>query len=198
MHRVGRLLLGALLALLTTLALAAPAQAHDYLVSSTPESGTTLSEPPQQVSLQFNTSIGQQFAQVAVVGPDGTTYQDGDPVVDGDSVTQAVSGLPAGTAITVSYRVVSSDGHPIGGTVPFTIAAASAGASAPDPDPAAQPATEPAPSAEAATAPTALTSESGSDGMAAWVMLAGATVVVAVIGVGIVMVRRTSSVHKQP
>jgi copper resistance protein C len=186
------------MALLTTLALAAPAQAHDYLVSSTPESGATVSEPPQQVSLQFNTAIGQQFAQVAVVGPDGTTYEDGTPLVDGASITQAVAGLPAGIDVTVSYRVVSSDGHPIGGTVPFTITAPAADeASAQEPGAGAS-SNEPEPSAEASTAPAALTSESSSDGMAAWVVLAGATVVAAVIGVGIVMVRRTSTVSKQP
>ncbi len=204
MHRVGPLLAGVLVALLSALALATPAQAHDYLVSSTPESGATVSDPPQQVSLEFNTTIGQQFAQVAVVGPDGTTYQDGAPLVDGPSVTQAVTALPAGVEVTVSYRVVSSDGHPIGGTVPFTIAAAAADeASAGEPDaeatepaPSAEADTQPEPSAEAATTPAALTSDSGSDGMAAWVMLAGATVVAAVIGVGIVAVRRTSTVSK--
>ena len=205
MHRVGPLLVGVLVALLSVLALAAPAQAHDYLVSSTPESGATVSDSPPQVSLEFNTSIGQQFAQVAVVGPDGTTYQDGTPLVDGPSVTQAVTALPAGIEVTVSYRVVSSDGHPIGGTVPFTIAAGTAdGASADEPE--AEPTTEPAasaeaesqpePSAEAATTPTALTSEADSDGTPTWVLVAGATAVAAVIGVGIAVTRRTSRVSK--
>lgn len=207
MHRVGPLLVGVLVALLSAVALAAPAQAHDYLVSSAPESGATVSDPPEQVSLEFNTSIGQQFAQVAVVGPDGTTYQDGAPLVDGPSVTQAVTALPAGIEVTVSYRVVSSDGHPIGGTVPFTIATAPAdGASADEPDD--QLAIEPAPSAEAdaesqpepsteaATTPTALTSEADSGGTPTWVVLASAIAVAAVIGVGIAAMRRTSTVSK--
>jgi methionine-rich copper-binding protein CopC len=115
-------LVGTAVAALALTILAAPgATAHDYLVGSTPEQGATVPTSPSEVVLEFNTSIGQQFAQVAVVGPDGTPYQDGDPVVDGARVTQAVDGLPDGD-ITVSYRVVSSDGHPIGGTVPFTIA----------------------------------------------------------------------------
>lgn len=103
---------------------AAPgAHAHDYLVGSSPEQGATVTTPPSEVVLEFNTSIGQQFAQVAVVGQDGSTYQSGDPVVDGATVTQTVDALPDAGDVTISYRVVSSDGHPIGGTVPFTIAA---------------------------------------------------------------------------
>ncbi len=114
------------------------AQAHDYLVGSTPDQGSTVTTPPSEVVLEFNTSVGQQFAQVAVVGRDGSTYQSGDPVVDGSTVTQAVEGLPDAGAVTISYRVVSSDGHPIGGTVPFTIAgstdATADGQATPTPD----------------------------------------------------------------
>lgn len=115
----------AALAVVTLGLVGAPwAYAHDYLVGSSPEQGTTVATPPSEVVLEFNTSIGQQFAQVAVVGEDGSTYQSGAPVVDGATVTQAVDGLPDSGGVTISYRVVSSDGHPIGGTVPFTIAAA--------------------------------------------------------------------------
>ncbi len=213
MRRVGSLVLGALLGLLAVLALAAPAQGHDYLVSSTPNSGASVSTPPQQVSLEFNTAIGQQFAQVAVVGPDGTTYQDGPPLVDGPSVTQAVSGLPDDIDVTISYRVVSSDGHPIGGTVPFTVAAAAqddSSAAAPtseQPSPPATPDAEPPadsatsdepqvsaePTAEAATTPAALTSESNSGGVPTWGLVAGAALLAGVIGVGIAVARRTST-----
>lgn len=213
MRRVGPLVLGVLLGLLGALAFAAPTHAHDYLVSSTPESGASVSTPPQQVSLEFNTAIGQQFAQVAVVGPDGTTYQDGDPLVDGPSVTQAVSGLPADVDVTISYRVVSSDGHPIGGTVPFTVTAAAqddsstAGAGSaeasppatPDAEPAADPATsdEPQssaePTADAATTPAALTSEADSGGVPTWGVIAGAAVLAGVVGVAIAFARRRST-----
>ena len=103
-----------------------PAPAHDYLVSSRPDADAELSSPPDEVSLEFNTSIGERFAQVAVVAADGQTYHVGDPVVDGPTVTQAVADLPPTGEVTISYRVVSSDGHPIGGTVGFTVAAAEA------------------------------------------------------------------------
>lgn len=114
--------LGILATALLVLGLAPTASAHDYLVSSTPEQGAQVDSPPTEVALGFNTSVGQQFAQVAVVDTDGTTYQVGAPVVEGPTVTQQVSGLARGREYTISYRVVSSDGHPIGGTVEFAVA----------------------------------------------------------------------------
>ncbi len=145
MHRASFRGLGLALLLLLGMLVVPPAQAHDYLVSSSPDQGATIDSPPGQVSLEFNTSIGQQFAQVAVVGPDGATYQQRDPVVDGATVTQAVAPIPAGESVTISYRVVSSDGHPIGGTVAFTVAEQAGGTSPDDaaassgPTPTAQP-----------------------------------------------------------
>lgn len=115
--------LGLVATLMLLLGLAPAASAHDYLVSSTPEQGAQVDSPPTEVALGFNTSVGQQFAQVAVVDTDGTTYQVGAPVVEGPTVTQQVSGLARGREYTISYRVVSSDGHPIGGTVEFAVAA---------------------------------------------------------------------------
>jgi methionine-rich copper-binding protein CopC len=156
MHR-GRLRgLGAALLAMATLLLVAPAQAHDYLVGSTPEQGATLDAAPSQVSLEFNTAIGEKFAQVAVVGPDGTAYSSRDPVVDGAVVTQAVEGIPAGTDVTISYRVVSSDGHPIGGTVGFAVAAS---ASAQEPEASPSPSATSPSSSEASPSTDAPTKE---------------------------------------
>jgi len=127
-------LLTTALAALAAVALVRPAAAHDYLVGSVPEQGATVDSVPSEVTLEFNTSIGERFAQVAVVDDTEGTYQVGEPVVDGATLTQAVDGLQPGMTVTVSYRVVSSDGHPIGGTVPFSIAAGTGG-EAPPPTP---------------------------------------------------------------
>jgi hypothetical protein len=89
---------------------------------------------PREVSLTFSASIGEQFAQVAVVAADGTAYQAGPPVVRGDTVTQRLDGVPAQGQLSVNYRVVSSDGHPVSGSVPFTVDAAA------EPSPTAEPA----------------------------------------------------------
>lgn len=165
MHRARFRGLGAALLVAALLMVAAPAQAHDYLVGSTPEPGATLDAPPTQVSLEFNTAIGQKFAQVAVVGPAGTAFQQGDPVVDGAVVTQQVDAIPPGSEVTISYRVVSSDGHPIGGTVPFTVAASTSQAEpTPEATTAATPTATPAPTASDDLAPAATSTETAAGG----------------------------------
>jgi hypothetical protein len=155
-------LLGALVAtvvgLLAVLFAAPVALAHDDLVRSVPAAGETVTAVPTEVSLTFSAAIGEQFAQVAVVDDAGTTYQSGPPVVRGDTVTQAVDGLPAQAALSVNYRVVSSDGHPITGSVPFTVDEVVA-----TPDPVVTPSPSPAeattpraePAAQPSEAPTA-------------------------------------------
>jgi methionine-rich copper-binding protein CopC len=187
MRRASLRSLGAVAALLAALLLAPSAHAHDYLVSSSPEQGATLAEAPTEVMLEFNTSIGQQFAQVAVVGTDGTGYAQGDPTVDGAVVTQAVADLPAGAGVTISYRVVSSDGHPIGGTVTFSIEgegdeAAPAESTSESPDSAG--------TAAADTTATTATSQSTSDGGVSPLVWLGLAAVAVLASLGLAVVRR--------
>lgn len=110
---------------------AAPAGAHDVLVSSSPEDGSTTTQPPAAVELTFSGAVQDQFTQVAILGAGDASYEQGDPEVVGPTVTQAVDDLPDGE-YTVSYRVVSSDGHPVSGTISFTVAASGEGAAGPE------------------------------------------------------------------
>jgi copper resistance protein C len=169
--------LGVLAALLAALVLAPVALAHDTLVSSTPAAGEEVPRPPEQVVLTFSATIGEQFAQVAVVDGAGTTYQVGQPAVDGPTLTQAVADLPAGEPLTISYRVVSSDGHPIGGTVPFTVAAAAGGTPSPSAEPTPQetPQETPLPVAQDPTTPAADTSPA----VTGWLVGAGVLLLLA-------------------
>jgi copper resistance protein C len=197
MHRASFRGLGLALLLLVATLVATAAQAHDYLVSSTPEQGATLDAPPTQVSVEFNTSIGERFAQVAVVGPDGTTYQQGDPVVDGPRVTQAVAPIPAGSTVTISYRVVSSDGHPIGGTVGFTVAEQAGDTSPDDPVATAQPTptdvVEPAAVTDSATGGASETDGDGSTPIGWLIALFAASAVLAGLATFVVSRRRSRS-----
>ncbi|MDF9716665.1 copper resistance protein CopC [Nocardioides sp. ChNu-153] len=116
-----RLLAAALaiaLLLLAPLGLAAPAQAHASLVASTPEDGATLEGAPTEVALQFSGEV-RAPAYVVVTGPAGDVV-DGDPVIDGDTVTQPLGdGIEGG--YTIAYRVVSEDGHPISGQLTYQV-----------------------------------------------------------------------------
>ena len=95
--------------------------------SSAPKDGATV-ETAQEVVLTFNEDVNPDFVAVKVTGPAGSETA-GKPAVDGTAVTQALAAdLPAGKH-AVTYRVVSTDGHPVSGTVTFTSTAAPASAS---------------------------------------------------------------------
>lgn len=93
---------------------AAPAQAHTDLTGSDPEAGSTLDALPAQVVLTFTEEIGEP-AYVAVRTADGTTYEDGGAAVEANTVTQQLVDSDVSGEVTIAYRVVSADGHPVTG-----------------------------------------------------------------------------------
>lgn len=109
-------ILAALLVLGT--ALAGPALAHDALKSSDPDKGATV-KTLDKVKLEFSAGVRMPFVVVRDSG--GTKFQQGKPEADGRVVTQQLKdALPDGK-YTIAYRVVSSDGHPIEGEIPFSV-----------------------------------------------------------------------------
>lgn len=110
---------------------ASPAAAHAALESSSPADGSTVTAAPPEVALRFNEPVGTDFAEVTVT-KGGTSATDGDPSVEGSTVTQPLAGDMEQGDWRVSYRVVSADGHPVSGTVDFTYAVGSAGGSTAD------------------------------------------------------------------
>lgn len=140
--------LALLAALVLGTAFASPALAHDRLKSSNPAKGAKV-ETLEEVKLTFSATV--RFPNVVVRSGD-ETHQDGKPAVDGSVVTQKVKGdLPPG-AYVIAYRVVSSDGHPIEGEIPFTLL----GSAEPSPSPSE---TSPSPEAAGSAGSTAAGSE---------------------------------------
>lgn len=121
-------LLAALCALGLTAALAvvaaAPAHAHDRLVSSDPADGAQLDAPPAAITLTFSTEPLDVEPQVVVTDSAGTVVTEGTPTIAGPTATLPLdTAALGGDAYTVAWRVVSSDGHPIEGTFGFAVAA---------------------------------------------------------------------------
>ncbi|XVQ83556.1 copper resistance CopC family protein [Microbispora siamensis] len=116
-----RLLAVPLLALLSVMLVATPARAHDVLVASDPKDGAVLDAMPASVTLTFDQAVRRDFARIAVTGPDGAHYEQGEITVDGRNVSVGVrTGTPAG-AYAIGYRIVSNDGHPVTGAVKFNV-----------------------------------------------------------------------------
>jgi copper transport protein len=108
-------------AVLALLLLPAEAAAHAQLLTATPSAGTIVAEAPGEVVLTFNEPIAALQSRWFL--PDGTALEVDARSVGERLVVQAPDGLPEGTQ-TVSWRVVSSDGHPVGGAHVFSIGVA--------------------------------------------------------------------------
>ena len=112
-------LFAALLAAL--LLLGAPAQAHDTLLESDPEDGASLETSPEAITLTYSADILEVSPLVRVTDESGEQIAEITPSVDGPVVTATLEEpLPAGEN-TIQWRVVSSDGHPIEGTLTVTV-----------------------------------------------------------------------------
>ena len=105
--------------------LAGPAHAHATLVSSEPAEGAVIPAPPPRLILTFNEPVSP--LALRLVAPDKLIYSGAG---DGETQTSLAIALPSelhnGTHV-LSWHVVSLDGHPIGGTVVFSIGAPSVG-----------------------------------------------------------------------
>ncbi|MEG9224617.1 copper resistance CopC family protein [Aeromicrobium sp. Sec7.5] len=101
------------------LLLPVPANAHDALIESTPVEGAQVDwHEEAAVSFRFNNEILETAAFIAVLDPAGIEVSTADAVIAGDTVSRAYMPTTAGT-YTASYRVTSSDGHPIDGSITF-------------------------------------------------------------------------------
>lgn len=104
--------------------LAAAALAHASLIASQPADAAVLPDEPTAITLQFSEPVTPLVARL--IRPSGKTEILKDDEGKGTSVTYALPpGLERGTHI-LSWRVTSSDGHPVGGGQVFSIGAPSA------------------------------------------------------------------------
>lgn len=174
----------------SVLFVAAPASAHDELVSTDPAAETTVDALPPELTLTFSGGLLDEpgATQVEVTDAAGTVLSPDDPTVAQTVVTQPLEGEASGV-VTVRWRVVSSDGHPISGEYAFTVAPPPT----PTPTTTAQPApTTPAPTPTETTEPSPTASpvpaEEGSSAVP-WI-IGGVVVGAVVIAVAYLVISR--------
>ncbi|OZM72546.1 copper resistance protein CopC [Amycolatopsis antarctica] len=167
-----------LLTAFALLGLAVPASAHNVLVSSDPAENAALPAAPPVVTLTFDQYVqAGDSNQVAVTGPDGSQWAEGQISVRGNVVTAPVRPLGPAGQYTVGYRILSADGHPVPGEIRFTLTTAGNGTPAPADA-----------AASGGTGTQASEADSGSGGVPVWVWIVGA---VLLLGVGLVLALRT-------
>jgi copper transport protein len=123
--------IAALATLLWAICLATGASAHASLVSVEPADGSVLAAAPANVQLHFNEAV--KPVTVSLIDATGLTRDDVAISAADQTITMTLpANLPRGTQV-VSYRVISQDGHPVGGSLVFSIGAVT-GSAAPAPD----------------------------------------------------------------
>src|SRR5450755_3218552 len=112
-------LIACLVVLLSVLCGATGASAHASLVSTEPGDGSMMSQAPKTVRLRFNEPVTP--ASIKLIDGAGNARDDVSVIAHDDTIEIGLpDDLPRGTQL-VSYRVFSADGHPVGGSLIFSL-----------------------------------------------------------------------------
>lgn len=116
----------------------AVAAAHATLVSSEPTAGSRLASMPARLRLVFSEPVEAGLATLTLVDGDGRTIALS-PAADPHDVHAVVADVPGNGAtiagrFRVMWRIVSTDGHPVGGSFVFFVGTADTAAAAAPPE----------------------------------------------------------------
>ena len=116
--------LALVLGLLGLLAAMPAAWGHASLVGSEPVDRAVVAQPPAAIRLIFNEPVSP--LALRLVGPGGQSAELTDVTAADQVLTIRIPGsLPRGTHL-LSWRVISADGHPVGGAITFSVVEPSA------------------------------------------------------------------------
>jgi len=96
---------------------------HATLLRSTPKANSNLIKPPETIRLVFSEQVVPELSQITLGRPDGSSIQlkvANDP----HDVHTLVGTVPDGSTngrYKVVWRVLSADGHPVGGSFTFSL-----------------------------------------------------------------------------
>ena len=174
-----------ILAVLALLLIVAPARAHAELDSSDPQDGASLASAPDVLSFTFGEQVLEQGNAVTLTDvASGSRLEVGPLQVEGDMVSVSWPEQSPAGEFRAAYRVVSADGHPIEGSITFTVdeavgaAVASPVAASTSDEPSALPvASASAVPAVEGSAP-AEDADAGGGGALVWILALGVAVVI--------------------
>jgi copper transport protein len=98
--------------------------AHAYIIKSFPVDNQNLHQPPQNVSIEFSEEIQPSFHFMQVIDQNGKRVDQGNEHIESNNPkilkTNVKPNLPVGI-YTIKWKIVSADGHPVDGVIPFQI-----------------------------------------------------------------------------
>lgn len=108
------------LALLAPLFLPGAALAHSELLRSIPAAGAVLAVPPERFELYFNERVQVTAIRLFREGGAEIPFPGRRAIRETEAETIAVPPLETG-AYRIEWRAISRDGHPVGGTIRFSV-----------------------------------------------------------------------------
>lgn len=110
------------LALVTLLFIfsASPAFAHTHLDSSDPEEGSTVTESPENITLNFETVI-EESAVLELQKEDGTEIALDNITVNDNELSAGITEPLENGAYTLSWDIIGVDGHPMEDFLSFEV-----------------------------------------------------------------------------
>lgn len=128
--RSGRTVTIAALAIVTVLGTATvPADAHARLVSSDPADGAILDAPPAAVTFTFDETLLPGTETISVNDDRGNVVMSASVEPVGATISMPWPAAATSGMFQVAYRAVSSDGHPMSGSIVVTLTGAAVAAS---------------------------------------------------------------------
>ncbi len=96
------------------------ASAHAHLDHAVPAVGSTVSEPPHDLTIWFTQNLEAAFSTVAVSDASGASVADGAATISANTMHVGLKPLAAGT-YKVHWHAVSVDTHTTEGDFTFTV-----------------------------------------------------------------------------
>nr|MDH3162553.1 copper resistance protein CopC [Bacillus licheniformis] len=101
-----------------------PLFAHAYIVQSTPAENQELKKAPEEIKIEFNEAIQNGFHSITVRNSSGERVDSGKTEIDPQNakiMTVKLKPKLKDDIYSAEWRAVSADGHPVSGTIPFSI-----------------------------------------------------------------------------
>lgn len=95
-------------------------EAHTSLKSSNPAEGAVLSEPVDRIRLTFSEAV-EKTSTLRVVDTNGVEQSLAKPLIIGNELSAVVSKPLKKGQYTIKWASISDDGHPVKGTIGFTV-----------------------------------------------------------------------------
>lgn len=100
------------------------ALAHSHAIAQSPAPGSTITQAPAALSIEFDGRVELPFSRITVTGPDGKTLETGKLAYASEDRKSLSLPLPATLApgrYQVDWNITSADSHKVSGQYDFTV-----------------------------------------------------------------------------